>query len=60
MEIKIKTLEDSITVRENGGMMEVTMKQKGDTYNDFCVMFLNKKDAKRIGKKLLDWASKKD
>jgi hypothetical protein len=56
MEIKVKALEDTMTVRENGGFMEFTIKQE----KDFCVMFVGKKDAKRIAEKLLKWAGKKD
>lgn len=56
MEIKINSLQDSLTVRENGGFMEISIKQD----RDLCVMFFSKKDAKLIGEKLMKWADKKE
>lgn len=56
MEIKIKTIDDSLTIRENGGLMEITMTQD----NNFCVMFIDKNDAKKIGQKLIEWSDKRE
>lgn len=48
MEVNIKTFNNSLKVRENGGLMEITIKNE----DDYCVMFVDKKEAKKNRSKI--------